>query len=80
MLSAIETGELLEDLCLHLGFCLPPAAHAQLMRETPGDAASFTDVVIQAEGLELQMVDKHLYRSVHDMVAAAFARSECDGV
>lgn len=45
MLSAIETGELLEDLCLRLGFCLLPAAHAHLMRETPGDAASFAEVV-----------------------------------
>ncbi len=37
---------LLEELCVVLGFCLPPDANVRLMHEPPTDVDAFTDAVI----------------------------------
>ena len=37
---------LLEELCVVLGFCLPPEANVRLMHEPPTDVDAFTDAVI----------------------------------
>lgn len=49
------------------------------MRATLPDVDSFTDAIFRAEGFDLRMMDKRLNRSVHDMVTAAFARSDYHG-
>jgi hypothetical protein len=43
-------GRLLEELCVKLGFCLPPSEGRRLEQLPPGDVDGFTDAVIEAEG------------------------------
>ena len=79
MLSEPQAHRLLDDLCIKLGFCLPPPDQSKLKRDPPRNVGAFTDAVFLAEGLDVELVDRHLYRQVRDMVAAAFARSGYDG-
>ncbi len=79
MLSDRHTRQLLNDLCVELGFCLPRADVERLAAAPPTDVLAFTDAVFSAEGLSPQTADRHLYRQVRDMVAAAFRRSDADG-
>ena len=75
MISEAEAHRLLDDLCIKLGFCLPPADQSKLKQDPPRDVRAFTDAVFLAEGLDVELADRHLYRQVRDMVAAAFERS-----
>ena len=79
MLSEPETHRLLNDLCVELGFCLPPAGQLRLTQHPPRDVRAFADAVFLAEGLDGELADRRLYRQVRDMVAAAFERSGYDG-
>ncbi|MEU2371254.1 hypothetical protein ACPCIX_04850 [Streptomyces pseudogriseolus] len=49
---AAEVGELLYELCVDLGFCLPPDDMRRLKEAPPTDADSFTDAVFAAEGMD----------------------------
>ena len=42
---------LLDELCVDLGFCLPPAEQAHLRQAPLVDVDQFTDAVFVAEGL-----------------------------
>nr|WTA70795.1 hypothetical protein OHB51_17245 [Micromonospora sp. NBC_00855] len=42
---------LLNELCVKLGFCLPPDEIRRLEASPPGDVDSFTDAVFEAEGM-----------------------------
>ncbi|MGE0144384.1 MAG: hypothetical protein AB7I19_11395 [Planctomycetota bacterium] len=75
MLSEPEAHRLLDDLCIKLGFCLPPADRSKLTQDPPSDVRAFTDAVFLAEGLDVELADRHLYRQVRGMVAAAFEGS-----
>ncbi|MCG8555447.1 MAG: hypothetical protein MJD61_09205 [Proteobacteria bacterium] len=79
MLSQRHTRQLLNDLCVELGFCLPPADVERLAAAPPTDVLAFTDAVLSTEGLSPETADRHLYRQVRDMVAAAFRSSGADG-
>jgi hypothetical protein len=79
MLSESEASKLLSDLCVRLGFCLPPEEELRLQENPPLDVRSFTDAVFVAEGLNPETADRHLYRQVRNMVAAAYWRSEDPG-
>ncbi|MFF9488379.1 hypothetical protein [Streptomyces sp. NPDC014676] len=43
--------ELLHELCVDLGFCLPPHEQQRLREAPPADADSFADAVFAAEGM-----------------------------
>jgi len=43
---------LLHELCVDLGFCLPPDDQLRLLEAPPDDVDEFTDAVMVAEGLE----------------------------
>jgi len=75
MLSERQTRRLLNDLCLELGFCLPPDEVERLASAPPTDVLAFTDAVFSAEGLSTEAVDLHLYRQVRNMVETAFRAS-----
>jgi hypothetical protein len=75
MLGEPEADRLLNDLCVKLGFCLPPADQLRITQHPPRDVRAFTDAVFLAEGLDVELADRHLYRQVRDMVAEAFERS-----
>ncbi|MGW0432870.1 hypothetical protein ACWDV4_10035 [Micromonospora sp. NPDC003197] len=68
-----EVQPLLRELCVKLGFCLPPDEIHRLCESPPGDVDSFTDAVFQAEG----MGDKSypdLRRQVRKVVARHMSR------
>ena len=76
-LSPRQVELLLQELCVVLGFCLPPDANAQLMREPPADVDEFTDAVIRAEGLDPYVdISLHLRRDVRARVAKYFKQAE----
>lgn len=76
MLTESEVEKLLYDLCVQLGFCLPPDEQQRFKVSPPADVRSFTDAVFIAEELDPNMAERHLYRQVRDMIADAFRRAE----
>jgi hypothetical protein len=75
VLTRAEVGDLLEKLCVDMGFCLPPAEHNKLLENPPQDPGVFTDAVFLAEGLNPQTARRDLYREVRDFVTTAFRHS-----
>jgi len=73
MLSLQGTGFLLAALCERLGLCLSPEARRKLLEQAPPDAASFTDAVFAAEGLERAPSKRALYRDALALAEQAFA-------
>jgi hypothetical protein len=64
--SAVE--QLLGELCIGLGFCLPPDEIRQLCESPPKTVDSFTDAVFDAEGMgDMSYTD--LRRQVREVVA-----------
>lgn len=61
---------LLYELCVDLGFCLPPDAYEALVDNPPGDALAFARAVFAAEGLDFDTYDRP------DIRAAVVARIE----
>src|SRR5512142_3427096 len=43
--------QLLDELCIKLGFCLPPDENRRLIESPPRDVDAFTDAVFVAEGM-----------------------------
>lgn len=74
-LSEAEVDRLLNDLCVRLGFCLPPRVKERLRVNPPANVRGFADAVFWAEGLNPETAVRHLYRQVHEMVATAFDRA-----
>lgn len=72
MLSEKEVDVLLTELCVQLGFCLPPADCTRLREKPQADVREFTDAVFAAEGMDPSTADRRLYRQVRDMIAHAF--------
>ena len=68
---------LLYELCVVLGFCLPPDAIARLMSNPPVNADEFADAVIRAEGLDPDSdIPLNLRRDVRNRVAKHFKDAE----
>ena len=72
-LRSQQIAYLLDELCVELGFCLPPDERARLQNKPPEDIDAFTDDVFRAEGLE-PMADRQLRRQVRAKVAECFER------
>ena len=51
---------LLTELCVELGFCLPPEAQRRIEMAPPADIDLFTDLVFREEGM-----DPHMPRNAH---------------
>ncbi|MBV9927571.1 MAG: hypothetical protein JOZ96_21315 [Acidobacteria bacterium] len=64
---------LLDELCIELGFCLPPDEQMRLQDEPPEDVDAFTDAVFRAEGLE-PTANLQLRHQVRAKVAGWFER------
>jgi hypothetical protein len=75
-MTETQTQQLLDKLCVELGFCLPPSLQRRIVENPPKDTKRFTDVVIKGEGMDATLIDKHLYESMHSMVEAAFSQSD----
>ncbi len=74
-LTPLHVSRLLGDLCVQLGFCLPPDSQLALQQNPPADPNSFTDAVFTAEGIDPATADRHLYRQVRGMIRDAFRKS-----
>ena len=48
--SPVEAA--LEELCVKLGYCLPPSEQDAILSDPPADADAFVDAVLTAEGLD----------------------------
>lgn len=64
---------LLAELCVDLGFCLPPDDGQQIRDSPPDGIDAFTDAVITAEGLDPSL-NKQQRRQVREVVVKWFAR------
>ncbi|MDX3226137.1 hypothetical protein [Streptomyces sp. ME19-01-6] len=67
-LSSDEVHALLYELCVDLGFCLPPQDIRRLREAPPADVDEFTDAVFTAEGMEPRGEDDWLRVRVRDVV------------
>jgi len=76
-LSSTQVEALLSELCVELGFCLPPHEHARLRESPPTEVDAFTDAVIRAEGLDPYAdISLHLRRDVKARVMEHFRKAE----
>jgi predicted RNA-binding Zn-ribbon protein involved in translation (DUF1610 family) len=72
--SRATLGGLLDELCVTLGFCLPPDAQEELKSNPPGDVDAFTDAVIRAEGMDPGLIDSALRRQIRELVDSQAGR------
>ena len=75
-LSPFQVESLLYELCVVLGFCLPPDEQARLLESPPTEVDAFTDAVIRAEGLDPYAIPRHLRRDVRGRVVKHFRDAE----
>lgn len=68
----VDVSRLLEELCVRLGYCLPPGAQEAIVANPPSSVDAFTDVVIRAEGLDPVLMDTRGRQQVREVVARAF--------
>ena len=80
MIDEKRVRDLLNTLCVELGFCLPPNEIVTLQADPPCEVATFTNAVFCAEGMDPASADRHLYRQVRNIVSYAFHEAENDGV
>src|SRR5262249_11882411 len=76
----VDVEELLEELCVKLGFCLDRADRDQLVEHPPLDVDSFAEAVIRAEGLDPISIDTRLRQQVRAVVAGHFGASQEHGL
>jgi hypothetical protein len=76
--TSSKTRRLLDELCVDLGFCLPPEQYARLSSSPPTSVGAFTDAVFAAEGLDPQLADRRLLQTVGDRIAKYFDELEGD--
>lgn len=62
--------KVLDDLCVVLGFCLPPDEKAKLRTDPPSGVDGFTDAVIRAEGMDPAYIEGDLRRRMREIVEA----------
>lgn len=76
-MSQSQVEALLYELCVVLGFCLPPDEQARLRESPPTDVDEFTDAVIRAEGLDPHAgIPRQLRRDMRARVAEHFRMAE----
>ena len=63
----VRVQVLLDELCAKLGFCLSPGVQRRLRESAPGDVDTFTDAVLEAEGVDPRH-NKQLRRTVRDTI------------
>jgi hypothetical protein len=68
---------LLYDICVELGFCLPPLDHARICATEFWDADAFTEEIFRVEDIN---PDEHLNwkRQIHNRFTEMFGSSSVD--
>jgi hypothetical protein len=72
MSGPVDVDLLLYELCVKLGFCLPPEETMKLVENPPEEVDAFVDAVIRAEGLDPTILDSRVRRQVSELVAGHF--------
>jgi hypothetical protein len=72
-LTELEAFQLLDILCVKLGFCLGPKMTSRLAKNPPPSAEKFASTVYSIEGLDPRL-RSDLYKQVLGYVEAAFQR------
>ncbi|SCG75607.1 hypothetical protein [Micromonospora humi] len=62
-----DVRRLLDELCVKLGICLPPAENRRLRESPPAGVDTFTDAVLEAEGMG-DMGHPGLRRQVREVI------------
>lgn len=76
-MSSAQAEALLDELCVVLGFCLPPDERVRLVESPPTDVDAFTDAVIRAEGPDPDAdIPLLLRRDVRRRVVEHFRKAE----
>jgi hypothetical protein len=70
-LGPVEVSGLLSQLCVTLGFCLPPLVIERLATSPPEDSDEFTEAVFVTEGYGAVHSDP-LFNQVRALVVEAF--------
>ena len=68
-----EIEQLLSDVGVRLGFCLPAPITKRIINNPPTDIGRFANVIYRAEGLDPSSKSP-LYYQLHEIVAEAFKR------
>ena len=58
----------LGDLCVRLGFCLPPLVIDAFKTDPPWGVDTFVDAVIRAEGLDPLHIDSQMRKTMCEIV------------
>ena len=77
----MEVRGLLSQLCITLGFCLPPLAIERLATSPPDDSDEFTEAVLVADGYAAGYGVAHsdpLFKQSRELVVEAFIRHQTE--
>ncbi|BEP14367.1 hypothetical protein acdb102_26780 [Acidothermaceae bacterium B102] len=70
---AFDAWPLLYDVCVRLGYCLPPEQWDALMADPPLDVDAFAEAIFIGEGMESpREADTHTWRTVRALVEQHF--------
>lgn len=74
--TSVESSlqQVLDELCVVLGFCLGPAENARLRSNPPSGVDAFVDEVIRAEGMDPTYLDGDLKRRMLEIVQKGAGR------
>ena len=75
-LSENEIEDLLETLCVKLGFCLPSNISSRLIKFPPKTSERFAKSVIEAEGLNPETIERNIYVSVLNEIENVFNKHQ----
>jgi len=78
-MSPRQVELLLQELCVKLGFCLPPKEIVRIEQNPETDIDAFTDDVIRSEGIDpINGISLEFRRSVRAIVKNHFRAAEID--
>ena len=66
--------QLLNDLCVEMGFCLPPEKQRRIASQSQINAVEFASAVLSAEGL-VPEYEKQLLRQISERFKDRFGKS-----
>jgi hypothetical protein len=73
-LTESQVKALLYELCVRLGFCLPPIDQRRLEGSPPSDVEAFADAVYAAEGAD-PSAHPHIRKAVCECIASHFVKA-----
>ncbi|MEZ9199715.1 hypothetical protein [Shewanella sp. 10N.286.54.B9] len=69
-----ELEQLLDQICVDLGFFLPPLIKSRLIKFPPKTAEKCVKVIIESEGLNIDVLDKALYKKLFIKVDSVYCK------